>query len=175
MHSITPAAFDARDLAASFSESSAVRPQGAMASYLGARFAVHDLDDEDRVLDEDRQFLPLVRTFPVVPLLGATFKALQPRELPRSSVAAVRPQPDAVLAREAPPQGTSSAAASASSVKFEVVLPDARREPWVRQKEFADTLGVLGGDGARRVRTTGRAACAGSCRRRQRARSAAAG
>ncbi len=74
MHSMTPAAFDARDLAASFPEASAVRPQGAMASYLGARFAVHDLDDEDKVIDEERQFLPLVRAFPVVPLLGATFK-----------------------------------------------------------------------------------------------------
>jgi hypothetical protein len=74
MHSMTPAAFDASDLAASFPVSSSAHPRGAMAGYLGPRFSVRDLDDEDKVLDEDRQFLPLVRAFPVVPLLGATFK-----------------------------------------------------------------------------------------------------
>lgn len=81
MDSMIPAALDASDLAVSFSEPSAMPPRGAMAGYLGTRFSEEDLDDEDKVLEEDRRFLPLVRAYPVVPLLGATFRVSTEAEI----------------------------------------------------------------------------------------------
>lgn len=70
-----------QDLAALPPLARQIRPTGAMAAHLGRQYTVAELDDEDKIMEEDRRFLPLVRAYEVSPLLGATFTIRNAQEI----------------------------------------------------------------------------------------------
>jgi hypothetical protein len=70
--SMKPAVLFLEDLP-SLGEPVATRPVGAMAPHIGRQFSVAELDDEDKVSDDERPLLALVRAYEVPSLVGATF------------------------------------------------------------------------------------------------------